>query len=61
MVYAQNRRRPRKYDTENYLGFERQKDHLVLTWRPELVLIKKKITCDLVDFAVIADHEKKRK
>ena len=37
--------------------FKIQKDHPILSRRPDLVLInKKKITCHLVEFAVPTDH-----
>ena len=42
--------------------FEIQTDHLITARRPDLVLInKKKRTCQIVDFAVPADHRVKLK
>ena len=41
--------------------FEIKTDHLIPARRPELVLIGKKKTCLLVDFAVPADHRVKIK
>ena len=42
--------------------FEIQTDHLILAKRPNLVIVhKKKRTCQIVDFAVPADHRVKLK
>ena len=40
--------------------FDRQTDHLISARRPEIIVInkKKKRTCKIVDFAVLADHLK---
>ena len=44
--------------------FQKQKDHLILARRPDLVIVnnnnkKKEITCRIVDFAVPIDHRAK--
>ena len=40
--------------------FEIQLDHLILVRRPDLVIVnKKQRTCQIVDFAVPADHKAK--
>ena len=39
--------------------FEIQMDHLNSTRRPDLVIVTKKRTCRIVDFAVPADHRVK--
>ena len=42
--------------------FNIQTDHLILTRRPDLIIInKKKRTCKIVNFAVLADHRIKLK
>ena len=43
--------------------FEIQTNHLILARQPDLVIVnkKKKRTCRIVDFAVLADHRKKAK
>ena len=42
--------------------FDIQTDHLILARRPDLMIInKKKRTCKIVDFAVLADHRIKLK
>ena len=42
--------------------FEIHTDHLILTRRPDLIIInKKKTICKIVDFAVPADHRIKLK
>ena len=42
--------------------FERQTEHLISATRPDLVIVnKKKRICQIVDFAVAADHSKKSK
>ena len=42
--------------------FDIQTDHLILTRRPDLIIInKKKRICKIVDFAVLADHRIKLK
>ena len=42
--------------------FEIQTDHLISARRPDFVIInKKKSTCRIVDFAVLADHRVKLK
>ena len=38
--------------------FEIQKDHLIPT-RPDLVLLNKKRTCNLVDFTIKTEHKEK--
>ena len=38
-----------------------QTDHLISAKRPDLIIIKKKRTCKIVDFAVPADHRVKLK
>ena len=47
---------------KNLLDYEIKTDHLIPARRPDLVLInKKKRMCQLVDFAVPADHRVKLK
>ena len=41
--------------------FEIQTDHLISARRPDQVIIKKKKTCPIVEFAVPADHRVKLK
>ena len=50
-------------DTHKLLwDFDIQTDHLILTRRPDLIIInKKKRICKIVDFAVPADHKIKLK
>ena len=50
-------------DTHKLLwDFDIQTDHLILLRRPDLIIInKKKRTCKIVDFAVLADHKIKLK
>ena len=50
-------------DTHKLLwDFDIQMDHLILAWRPDLIIIdKKKTTCKIVDFAVLADNRIKLK
>ena len=43
-------------------NFDIHTDHLISTRRPDLIIINKnKITCKIVDFAVLADHRIKLK
>ena len=42
-------------------NFEIQTDHLISARRPDLVIINKNRTCQIVDFAVPAEHKFKRK
>ena len=50
-------------DTHKLLwDFDIQTDHLILTQRPDLIIINKKWKiCKIVDFAVPADHRIKLK
>ena len=50
-------------DTHKLLwDFDVQTDHLILAWRPDVIIInKKKKICKIVDFAVPADHRMKLK
>ena len=50
-------------DTHKLLwDFDKQMDHLILARRPDLIIInKKKRTCRIVDFAILADHRVKLK
>ena len=41
--------------------FEIQTDHLISARRPDLVIVNKKRTCQIVNFAVLADHRVKLK
>ena len=42
-------------------GLKIQTDHLISAWRPDLEIIKKQITWQVVDFAIPADHRVKVK
>ena len=49
-------------DTHKLLwDFDIQTDHLISTRKTDLIIIKKKRTCKIVDFAVPADHRIKLK
>ena len=61
--YKDNTESALKNDTHKLLWyFEIEMDHLIEAWRPDLIIIrkmkkwKKKRTCQMVDFAVLADH-----
>ena len=41
--------------------FNIQTDHLIPARQPDLIIIKKERTCEIVDFAVLADHRVKFK
>ena len=41
--------------------FEIQTDHLISTRRPDLVIVRKKRSCPIVNFAVLADYRVKLK
>ena len=41
--------------------FDIRTDHLISARRPDLIINKKKRTCQIVDFAVPADHKIKLK
>ena len=42
--------------------FEIQTDHLILARQPDLVIVnKKKRPCQIMDFAILADHKVKMK
>ena len=41
--------------------FDIQRDHLISVRTPDLIINKKKRTCKIVDFAVLADHRIKLK
>ena len=44
-------------DTHKLLwDFDTHTDHLISARRPDLIIIEKKRTCKIVDFAVLADH-----
>ena len=43
------------------LDFEIQTDHLILARRPDLVIVNKKRTYRIVDFAVPVEHKEKQK
>ena len=53
----------RKTIKEEIWDFNIQTDHLIAARRPDLIIInkKKKRTCKIVDFAVLADHRIKLK
>ena len=60
MVYAQ----PVQENVTHKLlwDFAIQTDHFISAWRPDLIIInKKKPTCKIVDFAILADHRVKLK
>ena len=45
-----------------FCDFEIQRDHTSLVWRPDLMFSnKKRRTCQLVDFTILADHRSKIK
>ena len=49
-------------DIQKFLwDFEKQMDDLILARRPDLIIIQKKRTCKIVEFAVPADHRIKLK
>ena len=51
-----------EYNTHKLLwDFDIHTDHLILVRRPDLIIIQKKRTCKIVDFAVPADHRIKLK
>ena len=63
MEYAQPNISPGEWDTQNSYGiFDIQKDHLISTRRPDLIIIhKKKRICRIVDVAAQAYHKVKLK
>ena len=61
MVYAQPNICPGEWHKLLW-NFEIEMDHLILTRRPDLIIInKQKRTCKIVDFAVSTDHRVKLK
>ena len=50
-------------ETQTFLGFELQTNHLISASQPDLVIVnkKKERTCWIVDFAILADHRVKVK
>ncbi len=51
-----------EYDTHKLLwDFDIHTDHLISAWRPDVIIIKKKWTCKIIDFAVPADNRIKLK
>ena len=62
MVYAQPSTCSRKWHTQTPMELDIQTDHLISARRPDLIIInKKKKICEIVDFAVPADHRIKLK
>ena len=62
MIYAQIIYAQPEFIQENEMhkllwNFDIQTDHLITDRQPDLIIVnKKKRTCQIVDFAILADH-----